>query len=457
MRILLVSPASSFPDVPSRWLRIPQLSLPVLASLTPPGHEVVTVEEDYEPVPFEEQWDVVGISAMTAVAQRGYEMADHFRKRGAKIVIGGIHASVMPYEAARHADAVVVGEAEGIWDKVLHDAEHDQLQQYYNNVQPDISKSPLPRREKRRRLRGLMPDIVPIMASRGCPHDCEFCCVHRVYGRKQRHISVEQVIRDIRQNHMRHVVFLDDNIGGNRSYAMELFKALRPLRIRWTGQASVRFMLDDELFKAALASGLEGLFVGIESIEPAARKKMRKSLSSIKPYEEAIRRCREGGVIFHGSLIFGLDEQTPKVFEHTLEFLMRNNVPSITPNILTPYPGTGLFDRLRKAGRILHTNWRFYDHHTVCYQPLDMSPEELSEKYVAFGANFFSWASIMRRSAAQLRVSPLVYLGMNRILHKSIKLERKYNRRYFKWLRQRNTEPTFEGIPLFAHPILQNA
>ena len=445
MKILLICPKSNFPDVPSRWLRIPQLVLPILEALTPPEHEVVTVEEDYETLPLGEHWDVVGISAMTAVAPRAYELASFFRRRGSKVVLGGIHPSVLPNEAARYADTVVVGEAEGIWPKVLHDAEHDCLDPFYHNVQPDIAASPLPIRRRRRSLFSLVPNFIPVMASRGCPHDCEFCCVHQVYGRKQRHIPVESIVEDIRRSGARRAMFLDDNIGGVRSYAMKLFAALRPLKLHWSGQASVRFMLDDELFDAAVRSGLEALFVGIESIEPEARSKMRKSPASIRSDEEAIRRCREAGVIFHASLIFGLDEQTPQVFERTIEFLMRNAVPTLTPNILTPYPGTRLFDRLRREGRLLHTNWSYYDHHTVCFQPKDMAPEELAEKYLEFGSRFFSYSSVLRRAHAQWCVAPIVYLCMNRILHKSIKLERNYVRDYFRWLRSDRSAQTRFG------------
>jgi radical SAM superfamily enzyme YgiQ (UPF0313 family) len=394
MRVLLVSPKSNFPDVTPGWLRIPQLTLPILAGLTPPEHEVVMVEEEFERLPLDGHWDVVGITAMTATAPRAYELASLFKHNGAKVVLGGIHPSVLPEEAARFSDAVVVGEAEGMWEQVLHDVRWNRLRKFYHNSQPDISESPLPVRRRKRSLLGLPCFVTPIMASRGCPYDCEFCCVHSVYGRRQRHIPIERIIEDIRRTGARRVMFLDDNIGGVRSYTMQLIAALKPLKVSWYGQASVRFILDDELFDAAVRSGLEALFVGVESVEPEARKGMRKSLPSIQVYEKAIERCRSAGVIFHASLIFGLDEDTPYVFERTLEFLLRNSVPSISPCILTPYPGTPLFERLMRERRILHTNWSYYDHTTVCYQPKNMEPEELAEKYLDFRNRFLSCSSI---------------------------------------------------------------
>ncbi len=437
MRILLVSPKKTELDesVPG-WLRMPQLSLSIIAALTPRGHEVVIAEEEDGPLPVEDQWDVVGITSMTATAPRAYELSLLFRNRGARVVLGGIHPSVLPEEAAQYADAVVVGEAEGLWPQVLFDIKHNRLKKVYRNWQPDISDSPLPVRKKKRSILGFPPVVMPIMFSRGCPNDCEFCCVHRVYGRRQRFIPIESIVKDIAQSGSTKLLFLDDNIGGVRPYALKLFKALEPLRVIWGGQASARLILDDELFRAAVRSGCRALFIGVETIELAARRKLRKSLSTISLYEEAIKRCRESGVLFHGSFIFGLDEESPDVFERTLDFLLRNNVPSIASNILTPYPGTYLFDRLMREGRILHTNWSYYDHGTVSFEPKNMHPEELSEKYLDFTERFYSLSSIRRRAWAQLRVKPLMFLGMNIAFRRVIRVNREHARKYFKWLRE---------------------
>jgi radical SAM superfamily enzyme YgiQ (UPF0313 family) len=284
------------------------------------------------------------------------------------------------------------------------------------------------------------------MASRGCPYDCEFCCVHKVYGRTQRHIPIENIVEDIRRTGSRHVMFLDDNLGGDRPFTMQLIAAMKPLKVHWYGQVSARFILDDELFDAAVRAGLEAVFVGVESIELEASKRMHKSLPSIELYEKAIKRCRSTGVIFHASLVFGLDEETPDVFERTLEFLLRNSVPSISPCILTPYPGTPLFERLMRERRILHTNWSYYDHTTVCYQPKNMEPEELAEKYLDFRKRFFSYASIIQRGYAQLRVAPLIYLGTNLGYRKTSKLMKEHFENYFKWLHLQKRAPTPDGI-----------
>ncbi len=401
------------------------------------------VEEEFEPLPLDEHWDVVGITAMTATAPRAYDLAFLFKQNGSKVILGGIHPSVMPDEAARFGDAVVIGEAEGVWGQVLYDVKRNRLKKFYHNSQPDLAESPLPVRRRMRSVLRLPFFVMPIMASRGCPYDCEFCCVHSVYGRRQRHIPIELIVEDIRRNGARRVMFLDDNIGGVRSYTMQLIAALKPLKVSWYAQAAARFILDDELFDAAVSSGLEALFVGVESVDPEARKKMRKSLASIQLYEKAIKRCRSVGVIFHASLVFGLDEDTPGVFERTLEFLLRHSVPSISPCILTPYPGTPLFKRLMRERRILHTNWSYYDHTTVCYQPKHMDPQELAEKYLEFRNRFFSHSSFIQRGFAQLRVAPFVYFGANLVYRKTTRLMKEHFRTYFNWLREykKNSAP----------------
>jgi radical SAM superfamily enzyme YgiQ (UPF0313 family) len=441
MRILLIVPKSNFPDVTPRWLRIPQLTLPILKGLTPPEHEVLTVEEEFERLPLDDRWDVVGITAMTANALRAYEVASIYRHNGTRVILGGIHPSVLPDEAAKFGDAVVVGEAENVWQQVLYDVKRNQLKKFYYNSQPDLSDSPLPVRPRMRHIFELPSLIMPIMASRGCPYDCEFCCVHKVYGRKQRHMPIKNIVEDIKRTGSRHIMFLDDNLGGERPFTMQLITAIKPLKVSWYGQVSVRFILDDELFDAAVRSGLEAVFVGFESIELAANKRMHKSLPSIELYKKAIERCRSSGVILHASFVFGMDEETPYVFERTLEFLLHNSVPSISPCILTPYPGTPLFERLMGERRILHTNWSYYDHTTVCYQPKNMEPEELAEKYLEFRKSFFSFASIIQRGYAQMRVAPLIYLGSNLGYRKTTNRMKEHYGNYFKWLRRQKKVP----------------
>jgi radical SAM superfamily enzyme YgiQ (UPF0313 family) len=411
----------------------------MLAGLTPPGHDVSIIEEEFESPPSAEHWDLVGMTTMTANSARAYRLARRFRECGAKVVLGGVHPSVLPNEASKHADAIVIGEAEGVWEQVVSDAQHNRLQRVYQNEQPDLSRSPFPIRKTLRRIFGLPPYVMPIMSTRGCAYNCEFCCVHRVYGHKARHVPIPHIVSDISRNDPKLIMFLDDNIGADRAYSLAMFEAIRPLRKRWCGQATLRFILDEDLFAAAVGSGLRGVFVGVETIEPEARAGLRKSLGSVREYDEAVRRCRAAGVMFHASLIFGLDDQTPRVFERTLDFLARNSVPSISANMLTPYPGTQLFDRLKRDNRILHTNWTYYDHQTVCFQPKNMSVEELGERHLAFCREFLSWSSIARRLPAQWGNMPLLYLGMNMAMRRSVTDLTHRRRNYLTWLRNQHT------------------
>jgi radical SAM superfamily enzyme YgiQ (UPF0313 family) len=415
-------------------MKAQSLSLSVIAALTPPGHEVTTVMEELEDVPFDRNWDLVGISTLTAAAPHAYELARRFRSRGIRVVIGGVHPSVLPEEAVMHADAVVIGEAEGVWPKIVADAERNQLERCYRNWQPDISSSPVPIRNSRGVLDRLIPNLLPVMCSRGCPNDCEFCCVQKVMGRKPRFVDLERVISDIRNSGMKKLVFVDDNIAGNRTYARNLFTELRKLKVQWIAQASVRLILDEELFDLAVKSGARGLLVGVETVEPDAFKRLKKSPTSIEDYEKAIRRCHDAGVFFHATLIFGLDGQGDKVFDHTLEFLMRNKVHTVQSNILTPYPGTPLYDRLRNEGRIIHTNWTYYDQTVPVYKPLFMKPEELMEKFVDFREKFFSWASILKRGFSQHKNNKFVYWAMNIGFRAMTEATKQHGKNYFEWL-----------------------
>ena len=438
MRILLMSPRNPIGQHTSSWLRIPQLSLSVLAGLTPPGHDITIIEEEFESPPSTEHWDLVGMTTMTANSARAYRFARRFQECGAKVVLGGVHPSVLPDEASKHADAIVIGEAEGVWEQVVSDAQHNRLQRVYRNMQPDLSKSPFPVRKTPRRIFGLPPYVMPIMSTRGCAYNCEFCCVHRLYGHKARHVPIQHIVSDISRNEPKLIMLLDDNIGADRAYSLALFEAFRPLRKQWCGQATTRFILDEDLFTAAVRSGLRAVFIGVETIEQEARTGLRKSLGTMREYDEAVRRCRAAGVLFHASLIFGLDDQTPRVFERTLDFLARNSVPSISANILTPYPGTQLFDRLKRENRLLHTNWTYYDHQTVCFQPKNMSMEELGERHLAFCREYLSWTSIIRRLPAQWGNMPLLYMGMNLAMRRSVTHLMNRRRDYLRWLRNQH-------------------
>lgn len=439
MRILLISPRSGFPDSIPGWLLAPQMTLLILEALSGDKHLIRIVLEELEPVPFDESWDLVGITAMTATAPRAYSLADSFRARGTRVVLGGVHVSVMPEEALKHADTVVVGEAESVWAKVLEDAEADRLESIYSNSTPDEIHVPLVRYGERKK--GIFsPDVSPAVASRGCPNACEFCSVPGLYGHRVRRLPVGRVVEQVRRSRNAHVAFLDDNLAANREFAMELFAALKPLRKKLIAQIPVRAILDDQFFHAAADSGLMGIFSGFETVDAKACRRYAKSVS-IEDYARAVRNCRDAGVFLHVSLIFGMDDHDRSIFDRTLDFVMTNKVPSVSAYLLTPYPGTPLFERMSQEGRLLHRNWTYYDHLTPVIQPARMSPEELAEGYVRFRESLFSVKGILHRFSGQLRVNPWVYLGLNVAFKHTTKVLTKHYRRYFEWL-ERNRPHT---------------
>ena len=240
---------------------IPQLSLHILEGLTPKEHEVKIIEEEIERVDLEQECDLVGISCMTANAPRAYYLAGEFRKRGKKVVLGGVHPTILPDEALRHADAVVVGEAEGVWGTVLSDFQSGNLQKKYHRPTPSLDNY-IPMDYGKFTKKRLF-NVMPVMTTRGCPYNCEFCCVSDLFGTKIRHVPISSISRGIEESGQKNFIFLDDNIIGDPHYAKDLFKALKPLKIKWVGQASMSFVQDSHLMKLAADSGCIALFFGV--------------------------------------------------------------------------------------------------------------------------------------------------------------------------------------------------
>jgi len=409
-KILLVSPSRDPGLKKQGFLVIPQLALHLIAGLTPPRFEVKIIEEVSEQLDLEEPCGLVGISCMTPNAMRAYALAREFRRRGRTVVLGGIHPTLLPDEALQHADAVVVGEAEGVWEQLLQDWEAGALRPRYHAASPSLDRYVAMgnRRQSRKRLF----DVLPVMTTRGCPYNCDFCCVHDIFGRRIRHVPVANVVRDIESSGGRNFIFLDDNIIGDPGYARQLFQAIRPLGIKWVGQASLSFVKDTELIRLASDSGCAGLFFGLESVSPVELGRMRKSIKEVGKVGEAIRKVKEFGIYFHGSLIFGFDSDTLDTFPETLDFLERNRISSASINVLTPYPGTEVFRRLKAQGRLLTEQWSYYDHSTTVFQPRNMSPFQLQAGRLWVLREFTKISSVLRRLPTHLD-HPLLHLAVN--------------------------------------------
>jgi len=422
MKILLISPCKNVRFKTPKAEIMPQLALHILAGLTPEEHEIHIIKEETDDVDLNEECDLVGLSCMTANAPRAYSFAAEFRKRGKTVVLGGVHPTILPEEAAQHADSVVFGEAENIWEELLEDFRDGKLKKLYRKEPPSLERY-IPTKYKKEK-RALF-NIHPIMTTRGCPYNCEFCSVTNIYGRNIRHVPIENVVRHIEESGEKKYGFLDDNIIGHPKYAKELFKAIRPLNIKWVGQASVSFVKDTELMKLAAESGCSALFFGVESVSETQLKRMKKSETEVRKIEEAVRRVQDFGIYFHASLVFGFDDDTEAIFPKTLEFLNKTKVGTASFNILTPYPGTRIYDQFKKEGRLLTEDWKYYDHATCVFRPKHMSAYELQRGKIWVKKEFSKMTNIMKRLPGNLS-HPLFYIALN------LSINRKINKDYKK-------------------------
>jgi len=401
LKIRLIDPTPKDPimmqttkDIKSYWFA--RLSLTTVAALTPPEIEVAITDENVEPIDFNEETDLVGLTAMTMHAARAYEIADRFRARGITVVMGGLHASSLPQEAKEHVDAVVIGEAEGVWEKLLGDFQKGSLQPFYKSEHLCSFKAqPHPRQDLLKRKSYWTINCV--QATRGCPFSCDFCSVAQFFGNTYRYRPVDEVVEEIKSLPPGYFTFVDDNIMGKPSYAKELFQKLTPLKKKWTSQGSLTMAKDTTLLKMASESGCYALFVGIETLSQDNLSSMNKSINHVSQYEEAIKKIRDHGIMVVGSFIFGFDHDDEAVFERTVRFCEKNKIDLPIFFVLTPVPGTRLFQRMEKEGRILHKDWSKYNGANVVFKPKLLSEETLFNGYNWAFQEAYSYHSIAKR------------------------------------------------------------
>lgn len=417
MKILLISPCQLADQRPNS-MDIPQLTLSIIAALTPPEHEIEIVEEVYgDTVNFEGDYDVIGISIMTQTCIRGYQIANEFRKRGRTVVFGGIHATSMPDEAIRFGNSVVIGEAEGLWDIVLDDIKNNRLKSFYKlDKLPDLQNHVTPRRDLIKCSSGKF-SIAPIETTRGCPYNCDFCSVSRFFGTRQRHKPIPGIMADIESCNEKNLFFLDDNITGDKRYARELFREMIPLKKIWVGQASVQVAGDPELMSLAYKSGCRALLIGFESMSDSGFNQYRKTLKTIDENVAAVKKLQDNGIMTMASLIFGLDSDTDEVFDVAHDFLTRSKAAFFQACVMTPYPGTPVFHRLRSEGRILTDDWTRFDASKVIIRPENMSSEDLLAGYNKIKWHFYANKSILKRAYPNVKIGfyeALLYLSLNK-------------------------------------------
>jgi len=401
-KLLFVLPAlKSFGGKPCRsikYSRFPPLSLLTLAGLTPPDrYEMAVRDEHVESIRVEEV-DLVAIQAYISSAHRAYEIADYYRARGAKVVMGGLHPTSLPHEAAQHADAVCMGPAETVWGDILGDYEKGELHQFYRGRSEGSARlTPIPRRDLINQQAYLLRNTMVV--SRGCPHSCKFCYKSSFWGEhyyEARPLAiVEQELATVDDGL---VFFLDDNLLANKPFCRELFRILRGAGIIWQAAASLDVAGDTAFLDEAHRSGCRSLFMGFESISRANMRQAGKRVNVMTDYAEAIRRIHESGIMINASFVFGFDGDSPDVFERTFEFAITSKLETASTHILTPLPGTPLFDQLAEEGRLLHRNWSLYDVYHAVFQPKQMSPEQLEQGFRWFACEFRKYGSILRRS-----------------------------------------------------------
>ncbi|MBE0616343.1 MAG: B12-binding domain-containing radical SAM protein [Proteobacteria bacterium] len=435
MKIKLIAPHEQREDALSSPFKIQRVNLPLLAALTPPGHTMTIIEEAFAPDDMDQDVDLVGITVLTEFALRAYRIAEAYRQKGVKVVMGGIHPTVLPDEALLHADAVVVGEAEGVWAQLVADADAGQLQRIYRaDEMTDLRGLAKPRRDllPRAKYQGGIPVPIGVETSRGCPYDCEFCCIGQTLGNQYRVRSTQEVIAEIQAMDSPHLFFVDDALGLNRNAAKELFTQMIPLRRRWLAQGTVSLAEDLELLRLMKRSGCLGLLVGFESVQKGTQNQVRKINNLKIDFYEAMRRFHGEGFGILGSFVFGFDYENKDVFEQTFEFIMQSHMDVVQLRILTPYPGTRLYRRLLEEDRLFAPDWWLhgYPPDTVLFQPKGMTVDELVCGYANLNRQAYSWGAMAKRF---LGMSPWKRTLLGCKAYAGVNLSTRH--RYFKGLK----------------------
>lgn len=391
-----------------KTMRYAPLTLTTLASLVPEDipAEIRIVDEGVDEIdPDRIEADLVGISAITGTAPRAYEISAQLQKKGIPVVLGGVHPTLMPQEAMRHADSVVAGYAEESWPQLLRDFAAGRMQRRYDQS-PTLKLANLPFPQRQRYDSRMVNVGDTIEATRGCIYQCDFCVVPAAWG-KPLQKPVAEVIADIKQMGASRVIFLDLNLIADVAYAKELFTALVPLKIRWAGLVTTTIAWDDELLDLTAKSGCRGLLIGFESLNQESLKEAKKAFNMRRSYYDVVRRIHERKIAIMGCFVFGFDHDTLESFDETVDFVMDSHMDLPRYAIAVPFPATGLFKRLKAEDRITTENWSLYDGQHVVFQPKNMTAEELLQHTRRAWKKTYSYASIAKRLAGSRTRLPI--------------------------------------------------
>lgn len=458
--VMLILPAakhlrveSNSKSVPRRnMLRFSVLPLTMVAALTPKEFDVVICDENVEAVDFDTEAAIIGISFMTALAPRAYELAAEFRRRGKTIAAGGYHPTLCPEEAAAHFDAVLIGDAEEIWPEFLADVERGTVKQFYRHAHPcSLEHTPSPRRDLTYRNRRQYVTVNAVQTGRGCAHGCKYCSITAFHQKTYRHRPLDRIIAELREI-PRDFIFVDDNIIADRDFAISLFEAMIPLRKRWVSQCSLKLADDPELLDLARRAGCRGLFIGIETLSTRNLNVMNKEFNHSETYLKRISAIRRHGIGVIAGIIVGMDDDNVNTFEDMLNFLDKAQVDAIQVNIMTPLPGTPLFDEFTTSGRIVDTDWSNYDFRHVVIQPARMSREELQDGADWLYHQFYRLDRILGRFCRSIFT-----LGfMPALLGMKLGLTYRYDNRREKII-GRNPARTAKPVVIRPAPVIRHA
>lgn len=404
LKIALLAPAGAmhrYSGSFGRSLHYAPLTLTTLAALVPEDAdaEVVIYDETAGKIPLDIDAELIGITCITGTAPRCYAYADYFRKKGKTVFMGGVHPSMLPEEAAQHADVIFTGFSEQTFPEFIHNYLKGGYRKFYNqNSDFTIAGRPLPRRELLNKKRYIT--TMTVEAIRGCCHTCTFCAYPAAFGRCVYKRPVKEVAAEIEALNTKHVVFPDVNLVTDREYAIELFTELIPLKIIWLGLVTSSIGIDEELMTLFRKSGCRGLLIGFESITQESQKYIHKGVNKVDSYVELMKRLHDNGILVQGCFAFGGDEEDESVFERTVEMVIKAKIDLPRYSILTPFPKTEYYERLNKEGRITERNWAMYDVEHCVFEPKQMTKEQLE------AGTDMAWRATYAASAVLKRLAP---------------------------------------------------
>jgi len=414
MKILLIMPDAKIHKLKAWGLNISfreaPLTLTTLASLVPKdiNAQIKLVDESIDKIPYDGFFDLVGISCLTGTSKRAYTIADHFKKRRIPVILGGVHVTLRPKEAIKHANSIVIGFAETTWPQLLFDFQNGNLQKIYNSNQNSVENLPIPRRDLQKKYGYMSPNTV--FATRGCKKQCDFCSIPAAgYGWNTRPIG--EVVQEIKEIPSNRFVFNDVSLLEDREYAKELFKALIPLKKKWGGLCTTQIGSDDEMLDIMRKSGCIYLLLGLESVTNKNLYDINKNFNNPDNYYNLITKLHDNNIIIQGCFIFGFDWDTTSIFEETVDAVNELKIDIPRYAIYTPYPDTKVFARFKEENRILHENWQHYDTQHVVFEPAKMSPEELDKGFRWSYKQTFKLSPIIKRTASSRLHMPITFVG----------------------------------------------